>query len=317
MQVHGSRSVLVVDAPAKLNLFFEVLAKRNDGYHEVETLMCPVTLYDTLYFEEEPSGQLELRCQWASSVSANRNSQRDGAFRPDQRYCGEETEPLPPPGENLVVRAVELLRRRAGIRAGASMRLIKRIPIASGLGGGSSDAAAALVAAHRAWGLDVSRGALADLAAELGSDVPFFLAERPAVCRGRGERIEPLSRIGTLHFVIVRPPAGLSTAAVYGVSRPPQEPQTVGPLLDALRQGNTRCIGRLLWNRLQPAAERLSPWIDRLRGEFAREDVLGHQMSGSGTAYFGLCRHARHARRVARRLEAKGIGRVFVVECCR
>ena len=124
---------------------------------------------------------------------------------------------MPEGPDNLVVRAVELVRRRAGVRRGAKLLLVKRIPAAAGLGGGSSDAAAALVAANEGWRLGRSRDELADWAAELGSDVPFFLAGGPAICRGRGERVEPVAGLGALDFVVVRPPEGLSTAAVYGV----------------------------------------------------------------------------------------------------
>jgi 4-diphosphocytidyl-2-C-methyl-D-erythritol kinase len=197
------------------------------------------------------------------------------------------------------------------------LRLVKRIPAAAGLGGGSSDAAAALVAANEGWQLGRSHDELAEWAAELGSDVPFFLVGGPAVCRGRGERVAPVAGLGLLHFVVVRPPAGLSTAAVYGVCRAAAQPQAALPLIDALRRGDWQQAGRRLLNRLQPAAETLSPWVKRLEEEFSQLDFLGHGMSGSGTSYFGLCRHARHARRSARRLEANGVGSVFAVRSCR
>ncbi len=113
-----------------------------------------------------------------------------------------------------------LLRDRAGIRAGARLRLLKRIPATAGLGGGSSDAAAALLAGNVGWNLNWSRERLMELAAELGSDVPFFLAGGAAICRGRGEVVAPVGRLGTLFGVVVRPPVGLSTARVYGHCRP-------------------------------------------------------------------------------------------------
>ena len=194
---------------------------------------------------------------------------------------------------------------------------MKRIPAAAGLGGGSSDAAAALVAANEGWRLGRSREELAAWAAELGSDVPFFLAGSSAVCRGRGERVEPVVEFGAMSFVVVYPPEGLSTAAVYGACRPAEEARSSRPLLEALKRGDWRQAGRRLWNRLQPAAEALSPWVGRLREEFSRLDCLGHGMSGSGTAYYGLYRHARQAQRSARRLQAKGLGAVFAVRSCR
>ena len=143
MQVHRSAVEIVVQTPAKLNLFFEVLAKAADGYHEIETLMCPVDLYDTLYFEEDVSGRLSLACQWATMLGGPQGAGFDSV------PCGPE---------NLVMRAVELLRRRTGVCRGASLRLVKRIPAAAGLGGGSSDAAAALVAANLGWNLGLSAG---------------------------------------------------------------------------------------------------------------------------------------------------------------
>jgi len=307
MRVRRSAALTVVEAPAKLNLFFEVLARREDGYHEIETLMCPIDLFDTLSFKEDRNGTIELRCQQTTSFAKGRGSTHDPGT----------DDALPEGPENLACRAVELLRRRAGVRRGAKMLLVKRIPIAAGLGGGSSDAAAALIAAEKSWGLGLSRTQLAELAAELGSDVPFFLAGGAAVCRGRGERLTPVCLPCRLHFVVVRPPAGLSTASVYARCRPAQQPSNVEPILSALRRANPDHIGRLLFNRLQPAAETLTPWIRRLSEQFARQAIPGHGMSGSGTAYFGLCRSAAHARRVARRIGSRIPGRVFAVQSCR
>lgn len=300
MRLTRGSAAMVVDAPAKLNLFFEVLAKRVDGYHEIETLMCPIDLYDTLVLHNEPDGRIQLHCQGT-------HGSREAGWLRD----------VPEGPENLVLRAVELLRRHTGVRSGASVRLIKRIPTAAGLGGGSSDAAAALAAADRLWGTRCPAAELSALGAQLGSDVPFFLENRAAVCRGRGERIEPAAAWrGPLCFVVVRPPVGLSTAPVYGRCRPADQPRRVEPLVAALARGDWPRAGRLLFNRLEPAAASLTPWIDRLRGEFGRLDCAGHAMSGSGSSYFGLCRHARHAQRVARQLRAKGAGSVFAVRSC-
>jgi 4-diphosphocytidyl-2-C-methyl-D-erythritol kinase len=299
MLVHRDSVEIVIQTPAKLNLFFEVLGKRADGYHEIETLMCPISLCDTLYFRGASSENVDLECSWGMA------SQGGSGF-----------EGVPRDSTNLVWRAVEMIRRRTGTKLGAKLRLIKRIPTAAGLGGGSSDAAAALAAANLGWNLDLPRSELAAMAAELGSDVPFFLHDGPAVCRGRGEQIEPVDGLGLLNFVVVRPPEGLATAAVYGACSPPESPLAVQPLVDALRQGNLRQSGRLLFNRLQLAAERLSPWIVRLALLMAAEDCLGHGMSGSGTAYFGLFRSALQARRAARRLRARELGCVVAVQSC-
>ncbi|MBM4094302.1 MAG: 4-(cytidine 5'-diphospho)-2-C-methyl-D-erythritol kinase, partial [Planctomycetes bacterium] len=181
-----------------------------------------------------------------------------------------------------------------------------------GLGGASTDAAAALVAANLGWRLGWSRAELAGIAAELGSDIPFFLGSGAALCRGRGERIEPVSLPASLPLVVVRPPEGLSTAQVYGRCRPAEDRAQAEPLVAALQRGRLDVAARHMFNRLQAAAEQLTPWVGRLRSAFSRLDCLGHQMSGSGTSYFGICRHARHARRVAARLRSERLGFVAV-----
>jgi len=155
-----SSDALVVWAPAKVNLFLEVLARRPDGYHEINTLMVTVSLYDTLEFKEEASGAIRLRCDQPNLSTG---------------------------ADNLVVRAAELLRRRSGCARGADIGLAKRIPLAAGLAGGSTDAAAALVGLNRLWGLGLAEAELAGLAAELGSDIPFFFAAPAAWCTGRRE----------------------------------------------------------------------------------------------------------------------------------
>jgi 4-diphosphocytidyl-2-C-methyl-D-erythritol kinase len=310
MNVHRTATSTIVRAPAKLNLFFEVLGKRSDGYHEVETLMVPVGLWDDVVARDDPSGAVTIGCRWAAPAGNAPTALAPTALAPTALGV------LPPAAENLATKAVERLRARAGVAAGISLEIVKRIPSAAGLGGASSDAAAALVAANAVWNLGWDRAALALVAAELGSDVPFFLYDRPAVCRGRGERIEPVAGLGSLDYVIVRPPEGLATAEVYARCEAPREPRRVEALVSALRRGDTRRLVGLVHNRLQGAASSLSCWIARLEREFARQECLAAQMSGSGSSYFGICRHARHARRVAQRLQARGVGQVFAVSGC-
>lgn len=301
MQLRRSAVAVAVEAPAKLNLFFEVLSRRADGYHEIETLMCPIDLYDTIEFREESDGQLRLRCERVTgSVGA-------GDSEPIQ---------VPEGPDNLALRAVELLRRRTGAERGARLRLIKRIPTSAGLGGGSSDAAAALMAANVGWGLGWSRDRLARLGAELGSDVPFFLAGGAAICRGRGELVEPLPGPSILSFVVVRPPVGLATPEVYRACRPAERPEPIEPVVDAFRRGDIGALGASLHNRLREAAESLSPWVRRLGDELRRAETPGWAMTGSGSACFALCRHARHAWRLARRLRSLRLGTVFAVRTC-
>ena len=303
MHLRTLHETIEIAAPAKVNLFLEVLGRRADGYHELETLMVPIDRYDTLRFTPQAGLQLTLACDTAAI---------DGRVETSTPSLPSAAcEQLPTGDENLVLKAVRRLRDRAGIEMGGHLHLTKRIPLAAGLAGGSSDAAAALAAANQAWRLDWPHERLAEIAAEIGSDVPFFLARGAAVCRGRGERIERCGTLGTLHFVVVKPPAGLSTAAVFKACQPASQPHGVEQLLVALRRGRLAEAGALFHNRLQSAARSISPWIDRLAMEFARLPVLGHQMSGSGTSYFGLCASATLARRVAARLRSQSLGLVW------
>ncbi|HJN07705.1 MAG: 4-(cytidine 5'-diphospho)-2-C-methyl-D-erythritol kinase [Pirellulaceae bacterium] len=304
----NTRGSIRIDCSAKLNLFLEVLGKRDDGFHEIETIMSAVSLYDSLYFFSNSTGNLRLSCQWASGLEGHKRTSESGI----SDCLGE----LPQHSDNIVWKAVERLRNDAGIEAGATIRLVKRIPAMAGLGGASSNAAAALLAANRVWQLDWSQARLERLAAELGSDVPFFLANRSpgsamAVARGRGERIEGLTGMTKLHFVVVRPPTGLSTPRVYGHCLPAEQPASLSQRVRALRDGNPARVGAQLFNRLQSTATELSPWIEKVCTAFTRLDCLGHAMSGSGTSYFGLFRSARHAARHAVRLRATGLGYVF------
>jgi 4-diphosphocytidyl-2-C-methyl-D-erythritol kinase len=306
-----------------------VLSKRADGYHEIETLMVPVSLYDELHFstndfltnEAGYATTEHATTERATNASAVAFSGRwaSDVWRGDQDAAEKDRSnehPIPQGAENLVVKAVELLRRRAGTDAGATIRLVKRIPMAAGLGGGSSDAAAALVAANLAWRLHYSARELMPLAAEVGSDVPFFLTRMAAICRGRGERVEPLESRAVCHFVIVQPPEGLATAEVYRQCRPAASPRTSSSIVEALRRGDVPAAGQGLRNALQPPAERLSPWIGRMKQHFAQLGFAGHQMSGSGTSYFGLSPTAGHARRAAARLRGLGWSNVYTVRGC-
>jgi len=300
MFVRRRGSAIEVLAPAKLNLFLEVLAKRPDGYHEIETLMTPVSLFDTLTLTDAADGRIELETETSADAGV--------------AAAGDEA--LPQGTANIVVRALELLRQRSGCERGARVRLIKRIPMAAGMAGGSTDAAAALAAANLVWNLGWSDRQLAEVAAEIGSDVPFFFARTAAVCRGRGEKIEPLTGLPPLDFVVVKPPTGLSTAAVYKACNPGDGSRKSGPLVETWQAGKTIDLGGLLHNRLQPAAESLNGSILALAQELQTQGTLGHRMSGSGTSYFALCRNARHARRLAATLACRGLGRTFAVRTC-
>lgn len=306
MHVRRFATHVVVFTPAKINLFLEVLGKRRDGFHELETVLAPIGVYDTLIFTPQVNESIELACRWATGLAERRVSQRKPRSTARELLCDD----IPSGPENLVWKACALLRQRSGIQQGATMELVKRIPAAAGLGGASSDAAAALIAGNLAWGLGWPIDRLLDLAAELGSDVSFFLKRGAAFGRGRGEKLESI-RSSRLHTVVVRPPVGLSTAHVYQCCKPKSVQVGAAGLIAALARGQASQVGQQLINDLQLASSTITPWINTLASEFEKQNLLGHQMSGSGSSYFSLCRSRRHARRVAARLRARNLGIVI------
>ena len=301
MLLLSRKQSLVVHTPAKLNLFLEVLGKRADGFHELESLFVTVSLYDTLCFREGRTHDIQLRCRNTGLVGV---AEGKDAFR------------APSGQDNLIFKAAHLLRERSGVHRGAQIDLWKRIPAESGLAGGSSDAAATLAALNRLWELNLPREELLQLAAELGSDVGFFLAQASAaLCRGRGELIEPLRLPGNLHFVIARPYTGLSTARVFQRYQPRTEKKEAGKLVRSLVAGRLGEAGQCLHNALFSSAEKLNSDVGSFIRIFSQQPVLGYSMSGSGTACFGLCASRHQAGIVASRLAAMRVGRVYVAQC--
>jgi len=299
MFMRRTDSSVEILAPAKLNLHLETLGHRVDGYHELETVMVAVTIFDSLRFFPDHSGRIATHWRWAAGL-------RSGVAR-----CEEP----PSDRDNLAWRAAERLRSVVGGEVGGTIELVKRIPTEAGLGGGSSNAAAALLAARAAWRAKLGGEQLRQIAAEIGSDVPFFLDPRPAVCRGRGEQIAPLAKAASLDVVIVKPSFGLSTARVYAVHRgqaqqPP--PQDCGALVANLAHGNRAAIAACLHNSLGAAARSLESKIDIIEKALEHSGALGWQMSGSGSACFGVYANRRRATRAAGRLRAAGCGQVFV-----
>lgn len=306
---HTVGSAWKILAPAKLNLYLEVLGRRADGFHDLETLMVPVRIYDELTYTPHPDDGLELRVQ----------SSDPGGHRPN--LLGTDA-------ENLVLRAARLLANEAGVQAHGRFDLIKRIPIQAGMGGGSSDAAAALVLANEAWQLGFTRQRLMELGAQLGSDVPFFLGTGSAICRGRGELVEPVEGMLRLNFVIAKPPAGLSTPEVFSRLAELRDDASstyrhnANDLVTSLRRGAIADAGRQMSNRLESAARTLAPWLDQLRDLFSRARCVGHLMTGSGSAYVGVMRSARQARQAAgwlKNMHSKvgmNVGHVFATSSC-
>lgn len=270
---------LVLRTSAKVNLALEVLGKRGDGYHEIATVLQAVDLFDRLTMET------------ADILSLH-------ADDPE----------LPTDDGNLVMRAARLLQKTAGIEKGARLRLQKRIPVAAGLGGGSSDAAATLLGLNRLWGLRWPRARLQELAVELGMDVPFFLGAGRAVARGRGERLQALPGGGGYALVLVNPRTPLSTREVYG--RVPAgwhaEPTGTERVIEALRRRNVAALAAALTNNLERVVEPVLPVIGRMKAALLAAGALGAIMSGSGPTVFGLARSLDHARQVRSRVSRAG-----------
>lgn len=285
-------------APAKLNLFLEILGRRPDGFHDIESLMVATDLHDVIHVEEDPTGAISLECDDPS---------------------------LPTDSSNLVVRAALAIKRESGVQQGVKIRLAKAIPAQAGLAGGSSDAASTLFALNLLWDLNLPGEILDQLAAGIGSDVAFFRQAPAAVCRGRGELVEPIALDPNfrLWFVLVCPPVGLETAKVYGRLREESPPVSetrvvIEPMLEAFSRGEPAAIGACLFNRLQPTAESLAPELLRVRDALAQRipsQLCGSLMSGSGSAYFGLGRDRDAAMDAAHALSSLDLGRVRVVTC--
>ena len=292
MIVQAENGRLTVAAPAKVNLHLEVLTKRPDGFHEIETLMVAVTLFDRLSLEQTKQGT-ELVCQDADAG---------------------------PPDKNLVMRAADLMRQESGRTDGLRIELTKSIPIAAGLAGGSSDAAATLAGLNQFWNLNWSADRLSELAAKLGSDIPFFFHLPAATAKGRGEKLESVPLGTGLDFVILAPHEGLSTKEVYGkvvpADRSSNGPVAMEPITQALKSGDKKRIASLLFNRLMEPSIELSEAVRTIRRDAESWPCLGHLMSGSGSAYFALCESAQQAESLGDSLREKNLGRVFVVRTC-
>jgi 4-diphosphocytidyl-2-C-methyl-D-erythritol kinase len=279
-------------APAKVNLYLEVLARRPDGYHEINTLMVAVSLFDTLEFRDDPTGNISLAC--------------------DHPILGVGP-------DNLVLRGARLLKQRLGSNRGARIKLAKRIPLGGGLAGGSSDAAATLEGLNDLWQTGLSKQELAGLSAELGSDVAFFFETPAAWCTGRGERVANVELKRVLWFVLACPPFGVSTAEAYKRVQIPAKSSSGAEILEALRSDVTEDIGAAMHNRLQPTVLAMYPELAALSKRVQELKPAGHLLSGSGSTWFALCRDYCEACTIAHRLstpEERRSLRVFIVRSC-
>lgn len=262
-------------SPAKVNLFLKVLSKRPDGYHELRTLMQPVSLYDEIFISIEEGRGI--------TVTAGAENVPDGE-------------------ENLAWRAARLVMDRAGEKK-VSIEINKKIPVGAGLGGGSSDAATTLMAVNALLGAGLSDGELMDLGAKLGSDVPFFILKGPALAAGRGEVLQKIT-LPELFYVLVNPGFHVSTAWVYGNLNLTKKPEN-NTLPYSERGFAVEDIRQYLENDLERVTAGKYPEISRLKGLLLEAGALGALMSGSGPTVFGVFSSEQGARTAFEKMRGK------------
>lgn len=279
----SSGAQVTVRAPAKVNLLLEVGPLRDDGFHDL------VTVFQALSLAEDVTAT-------AADVFALSVEGVDGL----------DVSGVPLDGSNLALRAARLLARHAGVGGGVHLHVRKGVPVAGGMAGGSADAAAALVACDALWGLHLGLDALAELGAELGSDVPFGLHGRTAVGTGRGERLSRVLTTATFHWVLVLSDGGLSTPAVFAecdrlraAGEPDPPPDRLRAVEVALRAGDPQLLGAALANDLQAAACSLAPDLLGTLGAGRAAGALAGIVSGSGPTVALLARSLPHARQLA------------------
>lgn len=300
---------LRVWAPAKVNLFFEILFKRDDGFHEIQTVATPIGLCDELEFWSR-SAKNDAKIEKTSIIEC---VDAAGAPVPD----------VPLDDRNLIIRAAKAFDEALGEPTPVAIRVVKRIPSQAGLGGGSSDAAATLAALNELRGRPFSNERLREIGGRLGSDVPLFLLDGASVGRSRGEIVEPFD-LPEIWLVVLKPTEGLSTPAVFRqyVALPPTPKRSLDgfcaavstrkPLnrangaskVGGVNKGNkadkangetlangavAAAVGGALFNRLEEVAATIWDGVARYRAALAAtRDVCGVQMSGSGTAFFAI-----------------------------
>ena len=303
-------------APAKLNLFLELLRRRDDGYHDIDTVMVPIDWCDDLTVERTDSAQISLTVDWlpSRSVIASRLGVNDPAdselAASEKRAGGDELLQIPEDQGNLVYQALQRFRDRFQLYGGFHCKIGKRIPAGAGMGGASSDAAAAIRCAASLSGIHGARAELHELAASIGSDVPFFLgadadqANAAARARGRGEILTSLSLRSPLHFVVAFPGECLSTAKVYAASQVPHQCDAPEQLISALHSGDASRIGQHLFNRLTEPARKILPRIDEILNSMWRCGLQACQLTGSGSACFAILTSETEAIRMESQLRA-------------
>ena len=276
---------LELPSPCKVNLLLNILGKRPDGFHELETIMHPIRLFDHLALRRTGTG-IELTC----------------------------SEPeLPTDSRNLVYRAAAGFLEAARIKEGVNIHLEKRLPLAAGLGGGSGNAATTLLGLNQLFDHALPRQQLDSIAASLGSDVPFFLQENPALATGRGEKIESLAPFPALNgaaWLLIHPGFGISTAWAYQqLARFPKalngKPGRAARLLSLLRGADLRAAGTEFYNSLEAPALEKYPLLILFQNFLRAEGADAVLMSGSGSTTFALGRSLEFAETLAEKFRAK------------
>lgn len=269
-----------LQAYGKINLTLDVLARRPDGYHEVEMIMQSIALHDVLEIEQQ-SSEVSLL---ASGISVTTKE------------------------DNLVLRAASLLKQMAPPEAGAIIRLHKNIPVAAGLAGGSTNAAAALKGLNTLWHLGLSQEKLMKLAAKLGADVPFCLLGGTAIARGIGEKLTPLDPAPPFGLVLVKPAFGVSTAEVYqGLCLEQLRPRpNLASMIEALKERHLGKVAGELANVLESVTLKLHPELITIKNYLREAGCQGVLMSGSGPTVFGLTENLAKAKEIADQIHLPG-----------
>ncbi|MFB4333214.1 4-(cytidine 5'-diphospho)-2-C-methyl-D-erythritol kinase [Paenibacillus sp. JNUCC32] len=250
-------------APAKINLMLDVLHKRPDGFHEVEMVMTMIDLADRLEMSEQKRDTIIITSQAGY---------------------------IPLDEKNLAFQAARLIKERYDVKKGVHIHLDKKIPVAAGLAGGSSDAAATLRGLNRLWGLGIPQQELLALGAELGSDVPFCVTGGTALATGRGEVLTPIQNPPQCWVIVAKPPINVSTAEVYGRLRSEQiqSHPSAERMVDALAQGSFQQMCQSLGNVLEEVTLKMHPEVQQLKEGMLKLGADGALMSGSGPTVFGL-----------------------------
>ncbi|HLF18258.1 MAG TPA: 4-(cytidine 5'-diphospho)-2-C-methyl-D-erythritol kinase [Candidatus Omnitrophota bacterium] len=279
---------ITLNSPAKLNLFLKVQNKRPDGFHNIVTVFQRIDLCDELTFTDNSHGKIKIIC-----------------FHPH----------VPTGRKNMIYKAIQLVQGTYGIKRGVTVRVKKRIPVAAGLAGGSSNAATTLMALNRLWNLDLKTPQLVRLARQIGSDVAFFLYDTSwALGTRRGDVIKPLNIKTRLTHVLVVPCVKLYASKVYGALKIKltKRSDNVNILIRNLSISNIKIFSSLMINDLETAIFRLKPNLLKLKQKLKLLDTQGVMISGSGPAVFALMKNAQQARRLKTRL-ARIYSQVFVV----